>query len=320
MVLVHGSNSFGPTRPKDAVAFTVPCVWPEGWSVFVPRARPVRKGFLNLSEVTVVSLVESGLTWLGGMGSGDKGTPIVDFSGDMMHFDLRTQRRCGSADLDKWMDENDSIRKPMKGDITLAQAQIDLARASAENFFAGGNNANELAANTKAVQELGGAKTRAAAGVDDQLKALIEEAKQTWDKLQALRSKPFVPGGIYDGLCDRLDEAVVAVQYATDLDQVKKGNDSATDVRSLTTLTPIVKTPPASPALPTPEARVTLSDALAAIRSAEKVGVALSQKLVAASKTVAKAPAKNDAAINADLQVFKDTEEKAEQALTKAST
>ncbi len=120
MVMVIGNLSFGASG--DATHRVIPCAWPPGWSVYVPKARDVTRGFLGVTRKLVVALVEAGLTWLGATGSGD-GEAVGDFTGDIMHFDLRTLHGVGSPALDAWFAGN-GARQGWKGTIFDVQRAV----------------------------------------------------------------------------------------------------------------------------------------------------------------------------------------------------
>ena len=63
-----------------------------------------------MSELVTQALVEAGLCWLGGTGNSD-GSPISDFTGDIMHFDLRVLEGIGSAEMDAWFKDNPTRNK-----------------------------------------------------------------------------------------------------------------------------------------------------------------------------------------------------------------
>ncbi len=74
---------------KGKLEKRIPCVWPPGWAISIMDSRDVTNGFMGVTRLIVKAMVEAGFTWLGATGN-SSGEPINSFTGDIMHFDLRT--------------------------------------------------------------------------------------------------------------------------------------------------------------------------------------------------------------------------------------
>ena len=102
---IAASTARNPNDPNAKTLRRIPCAWPPGVEIVIPDTRKVEEGFLGVSELVARALVESGLCWLGGTGNLD-GSPIGDFTGDIMHFDLRVLNGLGSTEMDDWLKDN----------------------------------------------------------------------------------------------------------------------------------------------------------------------------------------------------------------------
>ncbi len=125
-VMVKGSPTMiAATDPSAGAVARFPCAWPSGFDISVMDTRDVTKGFLGVSKELVRAMVEAGLTWLGGTGKGN-GEPIDNFTGDIMHFDLRTIHNIGSTEVDAWLEANAS-RKPWAATIEQVSTLLGAA-------------------------------------------------------------------------------------------------------------------------------------------------------------------------------------------------
>jgi hypothetical protein len=241
MVMVKGSLSFGTAAPKT-VHRAIPCAWPAGWSVYVPDTRDVTKGFMGVPRKLVVALVEAGLTWLGATGT-DSGEAVADFTGDIMHFDLRTMHGVGSKELDDWFPGN-AARQAWRSTIFDAQRAIGqpVSPLSAGNATGARaklrfviRQAALLEDPTPISPSLDPAAQAASDVGDTALATLVSDAKTLIDELVAIRSKmqaAFQLGsaGKADATFAALGQALKTAYFSTSSEEATQAKTSALSV------------------------------------------------------------------------------------------
>jgi len=242
MVMVKGSLSFGPTAPKT-VHRAIPCAWPAGWSVYVPDTRDVTKGFMGVPRKLVVALVEAGLTWLGATGS-ELGEAISDFTGDIMHFDLRTLHGVGSKELDDWFSGN-AARQAWRGTIFDVQRALGqpVSPLSAGNATGANTKLRFVARQAPLLEDpspigpiLDAATEDANHVGDTDLPTIVSDTQARVAELAAARAKmqsAFLLGGAggkADGMFVAMGQALKKAYFSTSEEDANKAKSSVEEV------------------------------------------------------------------------------------------